>query len=150
MPVPDGWLLALRCKDTQLVEAEFVRAGELTVRDPETDCARAAAAAAQIYFSSGQALFNLDLQPAGTAFQQRVWQALCAIPSGQTRTYGSLAVELGSSARAVAGACRDNPIPFFIPCHRVVAAHGLGGFMGALDGAPLRLKQWLLTHEGAV
>ena len=71
----------------------------------------------------------LPLAPAGTAFQQRVWHALQAIPYGETCTYGALASALGcKSARAVGQAIARNPILLLIPCHRVVGAHGLGGF----------------------
>ncbi len=84
-------------------------------------------------------VFSLPLAPAGSAFRQRVWSALRAIPPGEVRTYGELARRLGSSARAVGGACRANPLPLVVPCHRVVAAGGLGGFAGHRDGAALAL-----------
>lgn len=77
----------------------------------------------------------LDLH-AGTAFQQRVWQALLEIPRGQTRSYGEIARAVRSSraARAVGNACGANPIPVLIPCHRVVASHRrLGGFSGGRE-----------------
>lgn len=83
----------------------------------------------------------------GTAFQRRVWRALQAIPPGHTRTYGALATELGTAARAIGGACRSNPCALFIPCHRVVAKGGAGGFMGARGGARIDLKAALLRHE---
>ncbi|KAA6186252.1 methylated-DNA--[protein]-cysteine S-methyltransferase [Thiohalocapsa marina] len=86
--------------------------------------------------------------PTGTRFQQRVWQAISAIPAGSTRTYGELALELGTSARAVGGACRANPWPLLVPCHRVVSGHGLGGFAGAVSGRLTVVKAWLLAHEG--
>ncbi len=86
----------------------------------------------------------------GTAFQHRVWQLLQQIPAGETRRYGELAAELGSSARAVARACRANPLAILIPCHRVVAASGLGGYMGQRDGPAVAIKRWLLHHEGHV
>ena len=86
----------------------------------------------------------------GTAFQRRVWRALQRIPLGEVRTYGELAVELDSCARAVAQACRANPLPILIPCHRVVSASGLGGYMGQIDGPLLEIKRWLLHHEGHV
>lgn len=89
----------------------------------------------------------VSVKPAGTAFQRRVWQAMQEIPAGQTRRYGELAQALNSSARAVGGACRANPIPFLIPCHRVVATAGLGGFAGAHEGRLVDLKRWLLAHE---
>ena len=83
----------------------------------------------------------------GTGFQKRVWRILASIKPGQTRTYGDIARQLNSSPRAVGNACRSNPVPIFIPCHRVVAASGRGGFMGHTSGEPLEIKQWLLTHE---
>lgn len=81
----------------------------------------------------------------GTPFQQRVWRALVAIPPGKVKSYGQIAAALGTHPRAVGGACRANPFPLFIPCHRAVAAEGLGGFMGK-EG--LAIKRWLLDHEG--
>lgn len=91
--------------------------------------------------------FDLLFAPQGTPFQLRVWHALKAIPVGQPTTYGALAKQLGSAARAVGQACGSNPLPIVIPCHRVVAANGLGGFMHASAGAPLDMKTWLLKHE---
>ena len=77
---------------------------------------------------------NLPLAPRGTAFQRRVWNALLAIPYGETRTYGELAAELGSSPRAVGSAVGKNPISVIVPCHRVVGADGsLTGYAGGLD-----------------
>ena len=93
------------------------------------------------------ASFDLPLTQRGTAFQQRVWQAIAAIPPGQVRTYGELAREIGSGSRAVANACGANNLPLLVPCHRVVAQHGLGGFMQGKQGG-LLIKQWLLKHEG--
>lgn len=86
----------------------------------------------------------------GTPYQQKVWQALQRIPVSEVRTYGELARELGSGARAVAQACRANPWPVLIPCHRVVSTTGLGGYMGKVDGPELEIKRWLLHHEGYV
>lgn len=91
--------------------------------------------------------FDLLFVPQGTPFQLRVWRALLAIPAGRPTTYGTLAKQLGTAARAVGQACGANPLPVLIPCHRVVAAHGLGGFMHASSGAPLDVKTWLLAHE---
>ncbi|MBM3350955.1 MAG: methylated-DNA--[protein]-cysteine S-methyltransferase [Betaproteobacteria bacterium] len=90
--------------------------------------------------------FDTRLVQPGTAFQQRVWHAIEAIPCGQTLTYGELAQQLGSGARAVANACGANQLPLLIPCHRVVSKTGIGGFMqGAASG--LSIKRWLLRHE---
>lgn len=99
------------------------------------------------YLQQPAAPFSLPLAQQGTPFQQRVWQAIAAIPSGQTRTYGQLAYQLGSGPRAVANACGANRLPLLVPCHRVVAQNGIGGFMqGKQNG--LLIKQWLLLHEG--
>jgi len=91
--------------------------------------------------------FDLLYVPHGTPFQLRVWHALMAIPAGQPTTYGALAKQLGTAARALGQACGANPLPILIPCHRVVAANGLGGFMHSATGAPLDVKTWLLAHE---
>jgi methylated-DNA-[protein]-cysteine S-methyltransferase len=99
------------------------------------------------YFDDPDAEFDLPLTPVGTIFQRRVWDQIASIPSGQTRRYGEIARALGSEARAVGQACGDNRFPLVIPCHRVVAASGLGGFAHANRGFYLRVKQWLLMHE---
>ena len=86
---------------------------------------------------------GLPLTPRGTAFQRRVWDALLAISYGETRTYGELAAELGSSPRAVGTAVGRNPISVIIPCHRVLGAGGsLTGYAGGLDR-----KKFLLRLE---
>ena len=99
------------------------------------------------YLQRPHQAFSLPTQLAGSAFQQKVWLAIYAIPLGQTRTYSELASQLQSGPRAVANACGANCLPLAIPCHRVVAKNGLGGFMrGAKNG--LAIKRWLLAHEG--
>lgn len=93
------------------------------------------------------ALAEVPLIPAGTVFQQRVWQALSVIPMGSTLTYGTLAASLNTAAQAVGQACGANPLPILVPCHRVVARTGLGGFMGGRDVLEMNYKRWLLAHE---
>ena len=93
--------------------------------------------------------FDLPLTPLGTPFQRRVWDAIAAIPRGRTRTYGDIARDIGSAPRAVGQACGANFFPLVIPCHRVVAASGLGGFAHHDDGYHLQAKRWLLSHEAA-
>ena len=95
--------------------------------------------------------FSLPLMDAGTAYQQKVWAAICAIPRGTVRTYGDVARAIGSAPRAVGQACGANWFPVIIPCHRVTAAGGLGGFANHADenGFHLSVKRWLLQHEGA-
>lgn len=90
---------------------------------------------------------NVLHQQQGTAFQQRVWQAIAAIPLGQVASYGQIASQISSGPRAVANACGANNIPLIIPCHRVVAQNGIGGFMQGKEYG-LSVKRWLLAHEG--
>ena len=88
--------------------------------------------------------FDLPLAPSGTPYRRRVWEALRAIPFGATRTYHQIAAQVGGSARSVGQANGCNPIPILIPCHRVVARTGLGGYSGG-DG--LDTKRILLALE---
>ncbi len=98
------------------------------------------------YFSGKLRDFKTPVAPRGSAFQQRFYAALCAIPYGETRTYGELAKALGVSAQAIGQACGANPIAIIIPCHRVLAADGLGGYSGA---GGIEAKVALLRLEGA-
>ena len=98
------------------------------------------------YFDGTLHCFSAPLAPRGSDFQQKFYEALCAIPYGQTRTYGDLATDLGVSAQAIGQACGANPIPILIPCHRVLGASGLGGFSGA---GGVEAKVALLKLEGA-
>ena len=99
----------------------------------------------EAYFEGHRQWFDLALAPQGSLFQQRVWQALQALPYGETTTYGRLALLLGSSPRAVGRANATNPICLIVPCHRVVGSNGgLRGFAYGID-----LKQRLLEHERA-
>jgi methylated-DNA-[protein]-cysteine S-methyltransferase len=102
------------------------------------------------YLEDPHAVFDLPLALDGTPFRRRVWDALMRIPVGEVLTYGALADELGTAARPLGGACGMNPVPPVVPCHRVVARDGLGGFMGATDGHPMEVKRWLLRHEGVL
>ena len=86
----------------------------------------------------------------GTPYQQRVYTALQAIPVGSVVTYGALARQLETGPRALAGALRANRLPLLIPCHRVIAAQGIGGFCGQAQGDRVGIKRWLLAHEGAL
>jgi methylated-DNA-[protein]-cysteine S-methyltransferase len=97
------------------------------------------------YFAGVRTAFDLPLSPKGTPFQGKVWNALSAIPYGETRSYGDIAASIGNprATRAVGGANHRNPIPILIPCHRVVGADGsLTGFGGGLE-----LKESLLNLE---
>lgn len=100
------------------------------------------------YFDDPAKQIQLATQECGTDFQKKVWQALKQIPQGAVMTYGQLAAQLASSPRAVGNACRVNPVPIIVPCHRVVAQNGYGGFAGEVNGVLVKFKRWLLAHEG--
>jgi len=105
-------------------------------------------AALDAYLERGESLAGVPVALRDTDFRLRVWRALRAIRPGQVLTYGELAARLGTSPRAVGGACRHNPVPLLVPCHRVVAHTGLGGFSGRTRGWHTDIKRWLLCHEG--
>ena len=115
--------------------------------DDDTALLREAAHQLRAYFAGTRRSFDLPLDARGSAFQRAVWDQMLAIPYGETRSYGELARATGGIARAVGTACGANPIPIFIPCHRVLAAdRRLGGFSG---GKGPETKALLLTLEGA-
>lgn len=98
------------------------------------------------YFDGKLTDFDLPLNPDGTQRQIEIWTAMAKIPYGQTQTYGELAKDVGSVARAVGGACGANPLPIVLPCHRVLGANdAIGGYSFA-DGADT--KRQLLALEG--
>ncbi|MEQ8357467.1 MAG: methylated-DNA--[protein]-cysteine S-methyltransferase [Kiloniellaceae bacterium] len=112
-----------------------------------TPLLRCAATQLQEYFAGTRRDFDLPLKPRGTDFQRAVWDQMLAIPYGETKSYGDLAKATDGIARAVGTACGANPIPIFIPCHRVLAAdRGLGGFSG---GQGAETKAFLLSLEGS-
>lgn len=136
--------LAVSVQNNAVTRIDF---GRRATRPPETAFERQVAAELAEYFAGTRRKFTFPLEPAGTAFEKRVWKALEKIPYGETRTYGEIARAIGNptAARAVGAANGRNPIPIVVPCHRVVAAGGkLGGFGGGLP-----LKKKLLSLEAA-
>jgi methylated-DNA-[protein]-cysteine S-methyltransferase len=143
--VPFG-KLGIRCTDEALLGIEFLPVGTRALL-PRNALASEVRAQIEAYLAEADFLFDLPLKLDGTLHQRKVWRAMCAIPRGQTRTYGELAAQIDSSARAVGQACGNNPIPIVVPCHRIVSKAGLGGFMHRADGNSLDIKRWLLAHE---
>jgi len=143
---PIGFL-ALEENAGALTRIEFLgeRAAGLA---PATPLLREAAAQLAAYFADPQFVFDLPLRLEGTDFRQKVWASIAAIPCGQVISYAELARRVESAPRAVGGACGANPLPLIVPCHRVVAVNGLGGFNARKDGVDwLPIKRWLLNHE---
>jgi methylated-DNA-[protein]-cysteine S-methyltransferase len=149
LPAPFG-ALGVRIADGKLTGLEFLPPGTQPVTS-KLPLVRLVAKEMDAYYANPGHVFHLPLDPLGTPFRQRVWNALLAIPAGQTRSYGDIARELGSAPRAVGQAVGDNPLPIVIPCHRVIAADGgLGGFMHSRTGYSQDIKRWLLRHEHVI
>ena len=144
-PAPFG-VLGIRCVGDMLTGIDFL-APDTLLQAPSTPFSQSVCKQLAAYFADPDFNFTLPLKLAGTAHQNGVWRAMCAIPCGQTKQYGELARQLSSSARAVGQACGANLIPIVIPCHRVVSKAGLGGFAHHSDGYELDIKRWLLMHE---
>ena len=138
--------VALKTRASHVAEIRYL-APAVPSKSPGNALAERAARQLERYREDPDARFDLPLLIEGTPFQRRLWDALCDIPRGKTLTYGELARRLGAEARAVGQACGDNRLPIVIPCHRVVAANGIGGFAHATGGYLLEAKRWLLAHE---
>lgn len=129
-------------EDDAIVRVEWAEYGN----SETTPLLKEAQAQIDAYFAGTLRVFDLPLSVRGSDFQKKVCDAIYAIPFGETRRYGDLAKDIGVSAQAVGGGCGGNPIPLIIPCHRVLAATGLGGFSGSHG---VETKVALLRHEGA-
>jgi methylated-DNA-[protein]-cysteine S-methyltransferase len=138
--------VAVATRDERVVEIRYLPLSSKSI-SPRNPLAVLAAEQLEAYLANPDARFDLPLALEGTPFQLKLWRALCEIPRGKTRTYGDLARELEGEARAVGQACGDNRLPVVIPCHRVVAADGIGGFAHSTGGYLLEAKRWLLAHE---
>ena len=144
---PVGPIILVMREDGVLTHLQFAHRFS-----PRHDWRESAAPFAQVrrqldeYFAGVRRSFDVALAPRGTPFQRRVWRALLSIPYGETITYGELARRVGKprAARAVGAANGANPIAIIIPCHRVVAAGGIGGYGGGPE-----IKRELLALEGA-
>lgn len=145
LPVPFG-MLGIHCEANTLIGIDFLKP-DIPPQPADQAFALEVCKQLQAYFINPDFHFNLPLKLCSTAHQTKVWQAISAIPPGQTRNYSDLAILLKSSPRAIGQACGANPIPIIIPCHRVVSKSGIGGFMHQHNGDALNIKHWLLTHE---
>lgn len=143
VPSPFGPLTVIE-EDGALVALDWQGGGACR---PPTSLLATAADQLAAYFAGDRKDFDLPVAPRGSAHDRAVWRAMCAIPWGETRTYGEVARGIGSSPRAVGGACGANPLPIIVPCHRILAAGGrLGGYSGAGGGATKRALLALERH----
>ncbi|MCM0044804.1 MAG: methylated-DNA--[protein]-cysteine S-methyltransferase [Burkholderiaceae bacterium] len=138
--------IGIRTDGERLQELVYLPSGHAprAGRDP---VAREAAAQVAAYLDNPDFPFALDLPPVGTAHQRKVWDTIDAIPRGAVLTYADVARRIGSAPRAVGQACGANWFPLVIPCHRVTATGGIGGFARHHGGFHQSVKRWLLQHE---
>ena len=147
-PAPFG-ALGIRCADAELRQLVYLPPS-FVLQAPADRLSERVAAQLARYWIEPDFRFDLPLAPLGTVFQRKVWQVISEIGRGDVLTYGEVARIVGSAPRAVGQACGANWFPLIIPCHRVTATGGLGGFSNHADAAGFHLgvKRWLLAHEG--
>jgi methylated-DNA-[protein]-cysteine S-methyltransferase len=142
--------VGVQTRDDRVVEIRYLPPSSAAL-SARNSLAERAARQLERYRDDPDATFDLPLRIEGTPLQRSVWEAMRAIPRGETRTYGAIAQQIGETdykkLRAIGQACGDNRLPIVIPCHRVVAADGLGGFAHSTDGYLIEAKRWLLLHE---
>lgn len=143
--LPFGFV-GVRTRNARVEEICFLR-DDVEPRPAANALAQRVVDQLHAYCADSSSQIDLPLAIEGTDFQRRVWEQIARIPPGSTATYGELARRLNGEARAVGQACGDNRLPLAIPCHRVVAATGIGGFAHHRGGAYERIKRWLLVHE---
>ena len=139
-------VLGVRTEGEFLCGIEYLPPNE-TALAPQNATAEVVCEQLAAYLRDPSYRFDLPLALRGTAFQREVWRVIAEIPVGSTLTYREIASRLYTAPRPVGQACGANPIPVVIPCHRVVATQGMGGFMNGRDEARLSIKRWLIAHE---
>jgi len=146
LPAPFA-VLGIRTAGESLTGIDYLPKGVATLA-PVNRFAGRVCRQIERYLDDPEYCFDLPFDYRGTAFQCRVWREIHAIPSGMTLTYLDVARRIGSAPRPVGGACGANRLPLVIPCHRVLASGGIGGFMHTRRGPGIEVKRWLLRHEG--
>ncbi|MGB5396037.1 MAG: methylated-DNA--[protein]-cysteine S-methyltransferase [Gammaproteobacteria bacterium] len=139
--------MALVLNADELVAIDFLQQDKSEIA-PTSSAAKKIVRQINAYCKHNAGDFDVKLDLHGTDFQKKVWRELLKVPFGTVKTYGELAKKLKTSARAVGNACRRNPVPLIVPCHRIVSASGIGGYAGTTSGAVHSIKRELLDHEG--
>jgi methylated-DNA-[protein]-cysteine S-methyltransferase len=138
--------LGIEIEHDYLIAIRFLSEKTASIK-PNSSLAKEVVSQLRAYFDKRTYRFDLPLRLLVTDFQHKVLGSLSLIPFGATETYGNLANQLDTSPRAIGNACRKNPIPIIVPCHRVLARNQIGGYCGAMSGKFLAIKKWLLNHE---
>ena len=141
-------VIGVRTEGDAVAELVFLP-GSVKPSPPKNKLSELAVKQIQRYVADPDFCFDLPMHEVGTAFQRKVWKAIAGIPRGRVCTYGEIARQLRTAPRAIGQACGANWYPLVIPCHRVTASGGLGGFAHQDEGDMLGIKRWLLVHEGA-
>ena len=134
--------LALTLQQDVIVDMNWLQAGASYNGAEEIDLFELSQ-----YWQNPDAPITVKLLKQGTPYRRQVWSALCQIPLGEVRSYSDIAKSISSAARPVGNACRDNPYPLFIPCHRVVSTKNMGGYCGKTNGEFMLIKFKLLDFE---
>ena len=144
-PKPVG-PIAIISDDAVIIGIQFESKLKRSSPKDHPDVLKRAAQQMKEYLSGSRKAFDLPLEKKGTRFQASVWKALSQVPYGKSKTYGDVATKIGrpKAFRAVGNAVGKNPFPIVIPCHRIVASGGIGGFSG---GSGLPVKRWLRDRE---
>ena len=140
-------VLGIRTLGNRVIDIEYLPRGVATLA-PLNALAERVCREIEHYLDDPEYAPRIPFGYQGTKFQCKVWRQVSAIPAGRTLTYNDVARALKTAPRPVGGACGANRIPIVIPCHRVVSANGIGGFMGGHGADALTIKRWLLRHEG--
>lgn len=149
IPSPIGYI-GIQTQGDYLISLTLLPMSGHTLRKPNDYFTLEVTAQINAYFVNPKFIFNIPVALNGTPFQKRVWANIQKVPSGAVSSYGELSSTLNSGPRAVANACAMNCLLLIIPCHRIVAKNGLGGFSGNRLGNyedNLHIKRWLLKHE---
>jgi methylated-DNA-[protein]-cysteine S-methyltransferase len=142
-------VLGIRTLGERVTDIEYLPRG-IAPLAPLNALAARACREIERYLDDAEYVPRIPFDYCGTPFQCRVWRAISAIPVGRTLAYKDIAKSLRTAPRPVGGACGRNRLPIVIPCHRVLASGGLGGFMGGEAEPALAIKRWLLRHEGVL
>lgn len=145
VPAPFG-AMGIRTEQGVLLELTYLPP-QYETKAPSDVLNKEVARQVKAYLADPDFEFELPLSATGTDHQRKVWDVINAIPRGEVLTYAQVARRIGSAPRAVGQACGANWVPLVIPCHRVTATVGIGGFAHHDGGFHQNVKRWLLQHE---
>ncbi|MEE9354340.1 MAG: methylated-DNA--[protein]-cysteine S-methyltransferase [Methylococcaceae bacterium] len=143
-------LLSLQSQGEVLLNADWLVVKDIALQFPATSFLQQVVVQLDGFWQNSRYDFVIKVLKKGTSFRLNVWQALCQIKAGKVITYAELAKVLATGPRAIGGACKHNPFPVFVPCHRIISASGIGGYAGAIDGPLVSIKEGLLAHEKSI